>query len=109
MRMETKDPLNAAAGIVSDRIRALPEFVEARKAVVSGVADEIAGLDVPAMIALGGISQVVARHIEGLSDRYREDHGSQMWPWTIVDELGLLKGELRMDAQMMATRQGGRR
>ncbi len=86
---ERDNSLNTAARIVRDRIRALPEFAEARGLVVLAATAECRGKSVAEMRELGGFSEVIRRHIYALGAKYRdESHGSKMFPVSVVDELG---------------------
>ncbi len=89
MLYERDDSLSRAARIISERIRALPEFAEARGLVVLAATTECRGKSVSELRELGGFSEVVRRHISALGEKYRVNHGSKMWPFSVVDELKL--------------------
>jgi hypothetical protein len=100
MRYERDDSLGRAARIISDRIRKLPEFGEARRLVVLAAIAECRGKTVAEMRELGGFSEVVRRHIAALGAAYRVNHGSQMWPFSVADELKLNVPKMREAMQL---------
>lgn len=80
------DPGKAFAS-VRDRVRALPEFSEARASVIASATVDCRGRDVAGMRALGGFSALIERHINALPPGFHVDHGSRMFPFTIADAL----------------------
>lgn len=76
-----------AAREISKRIRAMPEFTEARELVIAAAVAECHGCDVPAMRALGGFTAVITRHIAALPERFRAPVGSKLLPATVASEL----------------------
>lgn len=76
-----------AAREISKRIRAMPEFAEAREIVIAATVAECRGCDVPAMRALGGFTAVIGRHIAALPDQFRTPVGSKLLPATVASEL----------------------
>jgi hypothetical protein len=78
-----------AARAISERIRAMPEFAEARQLVIDGAAAECGDASVPTMRALGGFSAVIERQIKALPDRFHAPVGSKLLPATVASELQL--------------------
>lgn len=100
MRYESESATwGIAARTISHRIRALPEFTEARARVVAAAVVACAGRDVAGMRELGGFSAVVEREIASLPERFRVNHGSKLLPTTVVDELASDLGTMRREVQ----------
>lgn len=88
-----------AAQAIRQRIRALPEFGEARASVVAAAIADCRGKDVAGLRELGGFTAVVERHIAALPERFRVDHGSKLLPSTVASELGSEVGAMRAEVQ----------
>lgn len=92
-RFARDNSLSTAAGIVSARIRALPEFRNARELVLESAERRIfdydrAGPSVAVLRRMGGFTAIVEHAIAALPDHYRTNKGSKMLPRSVADELG---------------------
>lgn len=76
-----------AARIIRERIVALPEYTEARGFVLAAAFAVCRGRNVDEMRDLGGFTEVLRRAVQALPEQYRVDHGSQMFPSTVVSQL----------------------
>jgi hypothetical protein len=100
MRYESESRVwSTAARIIRDRVRTLPEFQEARAAVVAHAIAACRGRDVTAMRELGGFSEVLRRIVDALPERYRVNVGSPLLPSTVASELGFEIPSMRADVQ----------
>lgn len=106
-RFERDDSLSRAAAIVSERVRALPEFAHARSLVVAGAFDECRGRSVGEMRALGGFTEVLRRHVAALPGPYHADRGSRLLPRSVASELLAVLPALREELQLALCRAGG--
>lgn len=95
------DPLAVAAGVVVDRVRSSAAYQQGRKEVVRAALRAIGpSPQVERLRALGGLSKIVSRQVEGLSvPGLDENLGSPMFPLTPREELRhdvwALRGELQ--------------
>jgi hypothetical protein len=104
VRYERDDSLSVACAAVGSRVRALPEFNEAQEIVIGRAVAVCRGLSVATMRAIGGFSCEIRRQIEALPDAYRVNHGSKMFPRTVVDELRAAVPEMREEVQTILAR-----
>lgn len=88
MRYESESRTwSIAAAEVSRRVRAQPEFAEARKLVLEAAFVECRGRSAAELRELGGFTAVIKRHVATLPDKYRAALGSKLLPATVVSEL----------------------
>lgn len=92
------DPLSIAASLISDKIRQLPEFAEAKDLVIAGVAAKVAGATVEDMRAMGGFTAIIKDQVDALDNRFRKSHGSEIWRSSVVNELRSFYMEIRNSA-----------
>lgn len=92
--------------IIRNRIMELPEYAEAKELVIGAAFLECRGKTVAEMRELGGFTNVLLRYLDGLAHnpnemwaKFRVDHGSKMWPRTVVDTLREDMGTLRLELQ----------
>lgn len=88
-----------AARAVSERIRALPEFAEARNRVVRESVALCLGRDVASMRMLGGFTAVIEHQIGALPPEFSAPRGSKLLPASVASELLALREELRFEVQ----------
>ena len=100
MRHEHDMSLNDANALVSQRIRGLPEFRNARDLVLESAERRVFDFDrggpsVAVLRRLGGYTAIVEYAIAALPEHYRADKGSKMFPRSVVDELRFDAAALR--------------
>lgn len=104
MRYERDDSLSKAAGLVWQRVRALPEFTAERGRLVAMATALCADRDVEEMRSLGGFSAVLERLIEQLPEACRVNHGSKLIPLSVSSALRAEIPSMRYDVQVALSR-----
>lgn len=90
-----------SAAAISDRIRRLPLYREARETVVRVAVRVCRRGD---LRELGGITAVVQRQIDRLPPECHANHGSRVWPRSVAAELRAQAEDLRADVQVILAR-----
>lgn len=88
-----------AARAVSERIRARPEFIEARQLALETALGLCRGRDVEGLRQLGGFTAVIERTIRELPEQFHLPVGSKLLPATVVTELLSVIPALRFELQ----------
>ena len=114
MRYTRDNSLNTAYSIVSDRIRALPEYRNARELALESAVRRVFDYDrdgptVAVLRRMGGFTRIAEYALEMLPEHYRADKGSKMFPRSVVDELRADLPALREDLQTRVAREVSRR